>query len=407
MPKKVEAMTAIQIPRLTKPGAYAVGTVPGLYLVVGKGTARSWILRYMDGNKRVEHGLGGYPEVTLAKAWEKARDVKEGLGKGLKPVLRIGKRKLVKAPTFRTAAADYIAMRTVEWSNPKHAQQWTNTLETYAYPSIGDLPVDQITRNHVLALLTPIWNTKNETATRVRSRVENVLDWAKVKGYRSGDNPAEWKGNLQALLANPSKVAPVENHAAIDWRELPGFMTALRTVDSMSARCLEFTILTAVRSGEARGAAWTEIDLDAARWTIPAARMKAKREHVVPLSADAVKLLRALPRIADNLLVFPSPAAGGMLSDVAVAKTMRNITPGITVHGFRSAFRDWAAEATDTPNEVAEMALAHAIGDAVEAAYRRGDLLTKRTLLMSQWAQYCAKPTTSVTSLPARPASAI
>jgi integrase len=233
----------------------------------------------------------------------------------------------------------------------------------------------------------------------VRQRIEAVLDWAKVSGHRSGDNPAAWAGNLEGLLARPRKIAKVENHAALDWREIGTFMLKLRAVDAMSARCLEFIILTAVRSGEARGAVWSEIDLDGARWTIPAERMKADREHVVPLSTAAVTLLKALPRIEGNPLVFPSPASEGELSDVAVSKTAKRLGGDITVHGFRSAFRDWAAESTNTPNEVCEMALVHSIGSAVEASYRRGDLLEKRKVLMQTWADYCAKPTATVTAI--------
>lgn len=367
-------------------GRHAVGHVRGL-CVQRSGRARSWILR--AGGR--EMGLGSLADVGLQEAIDRAHEARKLLRDGIDPVER--KRQLrakpERAPTFAEVSRTCIAKLSPEWRNAKHAKQWTATLHTYADPIIGKLPVDRIETRHVLAVLNPIWETKTETATRVRQRIETVLDFAGSSGYRTGDNPARWAGHLENLLATPTKIAKVEHHEALPWADLPAFMVRLREVGGLGARALEFAIYTAARSGEVRGATWDEIDLDGATWTIPAARMKAQREHVVPLAAPALALLRALPRLHNVPFVFPS-IKGTALSDMTLTAVLRRMKVDATTHGMRSSFRDWAAERTNYPREVCEMALAHTIPSAVEAAYRRGDLLAKRTRLMRAWAAYLA-----------------
>ena len=402
MPRRAKLLTAIDLKRLTK-GNYAVGGVAGLCLRVGDGEARSWVLRYMDGARRAEMGLGAFPEIDLATARGKAKGVREALRSGERPTLTRGRRRVAGVPTFREATRRYLLAHQDEWKNAKHAQQWANTLDTYAHPVIGAQRVDKITKEAVLAILEPIWRIKTETATRVRERIEAVLDFCKGHGWRQGDNPAVWAGGLKGLLPQPRRIAVVKHHAALDWREAGAFMLELRAVESMSAWCLEFLILTAARFSQASGASWSEIDLDRRLWSIPALRMKGTKDkvdgHIVPLPEPAILLLNKLPRIAGNDLVFPSPTGGGKLSDVAVAKVAKRLRPGITVHGFRSTFRDWSAESTNFPREVCEQALAHSVGSAVEAAYRRGDLLEKRKALMAAWADYLGKSRAKVTSI--------
>jgi integrase len=396
MPKKVGELKALEVSRLVEPGLHFVGGVSGLALQVAQSGARSWILRYADGSKRREMGLGGFPDVGLADARTRAREERQKLDKGVDPILdrRIArsalKMKRIAAITFESAALAYMEAQEASWSNAKHAQQWRNSLESYAYPVIGSLLVSDVNQNNVLAVLEPIWKTKTETASRLRGRIEQVLDWATVRGYREGLNPARWRGHLDKLLPSPKKIAAVAHHAALPYAETGAFMALLRTQPGMGARALEFAILTAARSGEVRGATWTEIDLQGRRWVIPKDRMKANREHRVPLSDAVVEMLAALPRLADTDTVFWSPR-GGELSDMALTAVLRRMNVSAVPHGFRSTFRDWAAECTNYPNEVAEMALAHAVGDKVEAAYRRGDLYEKRARLMDEWATYCAR----------------
>jgi integrase len=339
-------------------------------------------------------GLGGYPDVTLSGAREAARSARALIRAGKDPIAeaRAAASALcasrAKEVTFEQAAQSYIAAHESGWQNAKHAQQWRNTLAGYAYPKMGALMVRDIELAHVLAVLEPIWAPKTETATRLRGRIEQVLDWATARGYRDGLNPARWRGHLDKLLARPSKVAQVEHHAALPFTEIADFMQRLREAKGMGARALEFAILTAARSGEVRGALWTEIDLDDAIWTVPANRMKMKREHRVPLSPTALTLLSSLPRTAETDLLFPAPR-GGALSDMTLSAVVRRMKVAAVPHGFRSTFRDWASERTNYPRDVAEMALAHAIGDKVEAAYRRGDLFEKRRRLMADWATFC------------------
>lgn len=397
MARKARELGPLAVSRLTEPGFHFVGGVAGLALQVLPTGGRSWVLRVTIGNKRRNMGLGGYPDVTLARAREKARDARELIENGKDPIAaRAEAKRSLKAAdaftiTFSEAAKSYIGAHEASWRNDKHRQQWRNSLEAYANPVIGKLPVREIDRANVLKILDPIWQTKTETAKRVRGRIEQVLDWATVRGYREGLNPARWRGWLEHELSKPSKVAKVKHHTALDWREIGAFMVRLRKAEGMGARALEFAILTACRSGEVRGALWAEIDLDAAIWTIPADRMKASKEHSVPLSDAAVALLKALPRMAGTDYVFPAPR-GGQLSDMTLSAVLRRMNLDAVPHGFRSTFREWAGESSGHPREVIEHALAHQLADKAEAAYQRGSLFPKRVKLMQDWANFCAKP---------------
>lgn len=407
MPKKAKELSAAEVRRLSKPGLHAVGGVSGLLLQVTATGARSWILRAIVGGKRRDIGLGGFPDVPLAKAREKARDRREQIEAGIDPIeqRRAARTALAaqqaKSIDFDECARRFLKSKSREFRNPKHKAQWQSTLQAYASPVIGRLPVDAVTLPHVLQILQPIWTEKTETASRLRGRIESVLSWATVSGFRAGDNPARWKGNLDAILPKPGKLRKVRHHRALPWQEAPAFMQALRKREGIAAKALEFTILTAARSGEVRGATWEEIDLEAKLWTIPAERMKAQREHVVPLTPDAVKLLKALPRFDNSPFVFPAPR-GGMLSDMGLTAVMRRMKVDAVPHGFRSTFRDWCSESTSYPREVAEKALAHVIPNAVERAYRRGDLLTKRTRLMQEWARFLKSPAKAGEVIPMR-----
>ncbi|MBS0407252.1 MAG: integrase arm-type DNA-binding domain-containing protein [Proteobacteria bacterium] len=393
MPKKAKELSALAVSRLSVAGNHAVGGVTGLYLYINDANARSWVLRIVVGDKRRHIGLGGYPDVTLAQARDKARAARDEVSRGIDPIVQ--RRALASQlraqqaadKTFKQAAQAYIEAHGDTWKNPKHRAQWVSTLTTYAYPHVGELAVRDIGQGHVLSILEPIWKTKNETASRLRGRIESVLDWATARGLRSGENPARWKGHLDKLLPAPSKVQKVEHHRALPIDEMPAFMQALRQREGLAARALEFAILTAARSGEARGAIWEEIDAKAKVWTIPAERMKAGREHRVPLSDAALHLLKALPRLADSPLVFPAPR-GGQLSDMTLNAVMRRMQVDAVPHGFRSTFRDWVAERTNHPRELAEQALAHTLESKVEAAYRRGDALEKRRGMMQEWAEF-------------------
>jgi integrase len=394
--RKAKEMGALTISRITKRGFHSVGGVAGLMLQVQHSNARSWVLRATVGSKRRDMGLGGYPDVTLAGARDAARDARALIDKGIDPIehRRAAKAALCaaqgKAITFKACAEAYISAHELGWKNEKHRAQWTSSLTTYAYPTIGHLAVREVSLDHVMAILQPLWKGKTVSAYRLRGRIEQIIDFATARGYRDGSNPARWRGHLDKLLAAPTKVAKVRHHAAMPLSEMGAFMKQLRAQPGTGARALEFLILTAARSGEVRGATWKEIDFDARVWTVPFERMKAGKEHRVALSGAAIKLLSALSRTDSKSLVFPS-AVGGPLSDMTLLATMRRMGANAVPHGFRSTFRDWAAECTNYPRDAAEMALAHAIGDKVEAAYRRGDLFEKRKLMMADWAAFCAK----------------
>ena len=395
MARKAKELGALEVSRFTKPGLFFVGGVAGLALQVTKRGARTWILRMMVGGKRRDMGLGGYPDVTLAGAREKARAMREKVDSGVDPILELEQQRsalaaaVASAMTFKEAAEKYIVAHEAGWKNAKHSEQWTNTLTAYAFPIIGKISVADIETSHVMRVIEPIWTTKTETASRVRGRIESVLGWATVRGYRKGDNPARWRGHLEHLLPARSDVQKVEHHPALDYKQVGEFMSELRQQSGIGARALEFAILTAARSGEVRGATWQEIDWEAKAWIIPGLRMKAEKEHRVPLSTEAINLLNALPRHDDTELIFASNKKT-ILSDMTLTSVIKRMKrTGITAHGFRSTFRDWAGETTAYPREVIEHALAHQLKDKAEAAYQRGTLLDKRRRLMGDWASFC------------------
>jgi integrase len=370
-----------------KPGRHSDGG--GLYLSVGPGEARRWVFLFRWNGRLREMGLGSFNDVTLARAREKARDARELVADGVNPL--DAKRALKAIPTFGTLADEFVAAKRGEWVNAKHQEQWASTLKTYAAP-LRPIRVDRIDFNAVLAVLQPIWAEKPETASRVRGRIERVLDAAKARGFRAGENPARWRGYLEHHLPK-RQILSRGHHAALPYAEVPAFVARLRERSGSAALALEFAILTAARSGEVRGATWAEFDLKAKVWTVPGSRMKTKREHRVPLSDRAVEIVTELKPLAKGdpaALVFPSPS-GGQLSDAAfdaLLKRMGVERGALTAHGFRSSFRDWAGEVSTFPRELAEAALAHVVGDATERAYRRGDALQKRRKLMESWAAF-------------------
>jgi integrase len=399
-------LTVKQIVKLTEPGRYGDGR--GLYLQVMPAGARSWLLRYeradtrpgREGRRRERWmGLGAADDFTLEEARERARRARQLLKDGADPIDARHEERLKRTTeaalaaaaniTFKECAEQYYKFHSRKWKNAKHAAQFLSTLKMYAYPAMGKVPVAAIDKALVLRAIEPIWYTKTETASRVRGRIESVLDFAKTRGYRSGENPAAWDGNLVHALPGRGTIAKVEHHAALPFAQVPEFMAALAAREGIAARALEFTVLTAARTGEVIGARWSEFDLDAKVWVIPAERMKAHKEHRVPLTERMLAILRALPREA--AFVFPGGREGAPISNMAMAQLLKRMNRlDVTVHGFRSTFRDWAAETTGYPNHVIEMALAHVIGSKVEAAYRRGDLFTKRARLMADWAKFCA-----------------
>ena len=407
MARVAKELKALEVARIKDAGYHAVGAVPGLHLNVTDGGSRSWILRVVVGGKRREIGLGSYPSVTLAKAHEKARETREAISKGVDPIEQKKARKSalmadqMNAVTFEQAALAYIKAIESGWRNPKHGAQWHSTLRNYAYPVIGKLLIRDVATPHVVDVLTPIWNTKNETASRLRGRIEAILNWAKTKGHRTGENPARWHGHLENLLAAPSKVQVPQHRPAVQVAQAGAFMRDLRSKPVMGAKALELLMLTGARSGEVLGARWPEFDLKAKLWTVPGERMKGGVTHRKALSDAAITLLMALPRMADSDLVFPSPRGGGTLSDMALSKLMKSMNyrdhegRSCVPHGLRSTFRDWAGERTGHPPHLAEMALAHINGDKVESAYARSELLEKRARLMADWAAFLDRVETS------------
>jgi integrase len=401
----------LEVKRLKHPGhrhntTYAVGGVDGLQLQITPTGARSWLLRCMVGIKRRHIGLGGYPDVTLATARERARDARDLIHQGVDPIEHrkdttaalVASQK--RGITFEDAMEKYLVGKLAEFGNVKHRKQWRATLDRYAVPELGKLLVDDITVQDIQHVLAPIWLTKTETASRLRGRIEAVLAWAAVSGHRSGENPARWRGNLDAVLSKPSKVSTVVHHPALSLSKAAGWFADLRSRKGSATRALEFMAMTAARSGEIRGAEWSEIDLATKLWTIPAGRMKAAKEHRVPLTDAAMALLSKLDRMAGSTFVFPA-VRGGMLSDAALSACMKRINevsrsgycdsrsgrPAVP-HGLRSTFRDWAAERTEYPREMAEIALAHSVGSDVERAYRRGDMIEKRRGMMDDWQMF-------------------
>ncbi|MDE2580911.1 MAG: integrase arm-type DNA-binding domain-containing protein [Rhodospirillales bacterium] len=398
-------LNAAKLRTLTKPGTFGDGG--GLYLQVRGPDRRSWVFRFKQGGRGRLMGLGPYPDVGLADARAKAEAARKLLREGQDPlaVKRAARQAEARLP-FREVAERMIAAHEAGWRNAKHRAQWTSTLTAYAYPVMGDLPVAAIETAHVMKALDPIWREKSETASRLRGRIEAVLDYATARGWRSGDNPARWRGHLANLLPSRAKVQRVEHHAALPWAEIGSFMRALAAQKGTGALALRFAILAAARSGEVRGATWAEIDLDSATWTVPGERMKAGREHRVPLCAEALAVLRDVAPLRDRKageLVFPGAKRGKPLSDMSLTAVLRRMKRGdLTVHGFRSTFRQWCAEATNYPRELAEAALAHTLRDKVEAAYQRGDMMEKRRRLMAEWATFCGRPQAAGEVVPLR-----
>ncbi|MER8435397.1 integrase arm-type DNA-binding domain-containing protein [Mesorhizobium sp. M1312] len=411
------ALTSKRIAKLNAPGRYRDPEARGLYLQVGRTGTKSWLLRYeLNGRERF-HGLGSLDDFSVKEARERARAARQKISDGIDPIdARRAERaaravEAAKVLTFEKAARQYSEQNEPRWQNRKAAAQFLSTMRDYVFPVFGSVSVADVDTGLVLKALErehperhgkSVWMAIPETANRVRGRIESVLDWATTRGYRQGDNPARWRGHLENVLPARGLVQRVEHHAAMPYLALPPFMAALAERDGVAPQALEFTILTAARTGEVIGATWGEVDLDGLVWTIPAGRMKAGKEHRVPLSGRAVEILNSLPREKGNPYIFIGPRANG-LSNMAMAAVLKRMGGNdVTVHGFRSAFRDWAAELTGYPNHVVEQALAHTIGNAVERAYRRGDLFEKRVRLMADWSRFCMNPAPAGAVVPMR-----
>jgi integrase len=370
----------------------------GLYLRTTPGT-KNWVFRFQIGGKRHDMGLGSILDVSLTEAREKVEDLHRLIRSGVDPLAdqrtRAGALRVAAAKerTFDECAEAYIAAHEASWRNKKHREQWRSTIATYVAPIFGDLPVQEVDVGLIMAVVEPLWATRPETASRVRGRIESVLDWATARGYRTGENPARWRGHLENLLPKRSKVRRVEHHAALAYAEIGGFMAELRQQDSTAARALEFAILTVGRTGEVLGARWDDVDLAKRIWIVPAERMKAGREHRVPLSDRAIEILDEMRAIRTCDFVFPGAKIGRPLnSSMALLRLLRRMNRAdISAHGFRSTFSDWCAEETSFPAEARELAMAHAVGNKVEAAYRRGDMFAKRRQLADAWAQFCGE----------------
>lgn len=394
MGKHIEQLTALDVARANEKGTYRDGG--GLCLYVSSATAKSWVFRFTLNGRAREMGLGSLDALTLAEARTRATECRRMCSAGIDPIeARKAEREkarieAAKAITFKDAAERYIKAHEAGWRNAKHISQWRNTIATYAEPVIGKLPVSTVDVGLVVKVLERIWATKPETAGRLRGRIEAILDWATVRGYRAGENPARWRGHLQNLLPNPAKIRRVQHHAALPYAEIGAFMRSLRVQEGIGAIALQFLILTATRTSETIGARWSEIDFANGIWTIPGERMKTARELRVPLSAPAIAILKRMRKIHQGQLVFPGRFGDMALSNMAFLMLLKRMGRGdLTAHGFRSTFRDWVAERTNYPREVAETALAHVLSDKFEAAYRRGDLFDKRKCLMDEWARYC------------------
>ena len=395
MARTIGKLTALAITQPKRRGYYSDGG--GLFLQVSVSGSKSWVFRFRDGGRLREMGLGPTHTVSLAEARQKALDCRKARLDGKDPIQdrktarSAARLEAAKAMTFKDCAERYIAAHKAGWRNLKHAAQWPATLGTYVYPVFGPLPAQAVDVGLVMKALEAIWTEKPETASRVRGRIESVLDYATARGWRTGENPARWRGHLENLLPKKAKVRRVEHHAALPYPEIAAFVSALRQQEGVSARALEFAILTAARTGEVIGARWEEINLAENLWTIPAHRMKAGKEHRVPLSPPALAIVEDLAKVRESDFVFMGGRHGRPISNMSMLMLLRRMDrDDLTVHGFRSAFRDWAAERTTFPAEVAEMALAHTVSDKVEAAYRRGDLFQKRRQLAEAWANFCA-----------------
>ena len=394
MAKTINRLSAIKVNKINKAGWYADGA--GLYLQVSKTGSKSWVYRYEIAGKERRHGLGRYSPTdnSLIDARIAAGECRKLRRQGIDPIEykhqqnAAQRLKDAKAITFKECALAYIDTQKSGWKNPKHEMYWRNTLDTYAYPVIGELPVQQVDTGLVLKVIEPLWYTKTETASRVRQRIENILDWAKFRGYREGENPALWRGHLSIELPKRSKVKKVKHFPSMPYIEAPAYFQELRQVNTVAAKALAFTILTATRATEARECRWSEIDIKCRVWTIPPERMKGDEKHRIPLTDEALKILKEIDGYDDEFL-FPGLKHGQSISEATVRKLLRKTHDGLTVHGFRSSFRDWCAEMTFYPREVAEAALAHSLSNATEAAYQRGDLFAKRSKLMEAWSNYC------------------
>lgn len=393
MLRTIQRLSGLSVDRAEAPGRYHDGG--GLYLQVGPSGTKSWVFRYFFAGRRPEMGLGPYPDVSLAAARRAAQDARALVRAGADPISnRDAERARLRLETarrfsFKEVAELYIQGLEHHWRNGKHRQQWRSTLDTYAYPVLGAKPIAAVDTELVKRVLKPIWNTKRETASRLRGRLERILGWATAEGWRTGDNPARWVGHLKTSFEREGKSPEVKHHAALPIDALPAVYRRLRDSEGMAALAVRFVILTAARASEVAGARWSEIDLDKKTWTVPAGRMKAGREHRVPLSTEAIAILKERDKVRLGDLVFPGWKTGKPLSLASLSKALRVADDsGATVHGFRSTFRDWASERANATREVAEMALAHAIKDKVEAAYRRGDLMDRRAPLMERWATF-------------------
>jgi integrase len=411
VPKKVKELSAKAVRDLKHSGrglneTFSVGGVAGLLMQITPTNARSWVLRTMVGSNRREIGLGGFPDVTLARARDRAREAKDAIRLGIDPIEQKRAARAALAAqqalglNFAKATEAYLKIKLAEFDNDKHRKQWRATLDAYAVPTLGPMLVSKITVHEIARTLEPIWTTKTETASRLRGRIEAVLTWATVAGHREGENPARWRNNLDAIMPKKSKVSKVEHQPALALADVTQWFADLQRRDGTATRALEFLAMTSARSGEVRGATWGEIDTNASLWTIPAVRMKAGKEHRVPLTLKAVALLKAQPKMEGSEFVFPA-ARGGMLSDMALSACMRRINkakaggyidsrsgrPAVP-HGIRSTFRDWVSELTNYPRDMAEISLAHSVGSEVERAYRRGDQMEKRRAMMADWGQF-------------------
>ena len=403
MPRTAKRLTTVKVKALRAPGLFADGD--GLYLQITPTGAKSWVFRHKSGGRARDMGLGPISAVNLAQAREKAALCRRQRSEGNDPIearkaaAAAARAAEAQRTTFREAAEQTLAAHEAGWRNRKHRQQWRNTLATYVYPVIGDISVAAVDKQLVLKVLEPLWRTKPETASRIRGRIERILDAAKARGQRDGENPARWRGHLDAALPKRSKVQSVRHHPALAYRDLPEFMSQLRDLQGVTPRALEFTILTVARTGEAIGARWEEIDLEHQTWAVPGQRMKGGKMHVVALSKCAIAILRELEQIRVGDFVFPGINPRRAISNMTMLMLLRDLRPGITVHGFRSTFKDWAVEQTSFPNFLTEAALAHMVADKVEAAYRRSDLLDRRRKLMDTWSRFCGSESGAVVPL--------